>query len=151
VRQGSSAVEQRTHKPLVGGSSPPPGTPLRETVVISSARVPFRKSFTPSRTLVRSGIKIFLSRPYHLELTTVSLKGVGQLFSRTPAYYLKIGAFFAVLDQNLFGFGRHFFCTKCLKMPSDIAFLLKVRKLLLFWNRKVSENIYYCKILEFIL
>jgi hypothetical protein len=33
-----------------------------------SARVPFRKKFAPSRTLVRSGAKFFLSRPYHLKI-----------------------------------------------------------------------------------
>ncbi len=43
ARQGSSAEEQRTHKPLVGGSNPPPATKAK--LEMAPMRAPFLFSY----------------------------------------------------------------------------------------------------------
>jgi hypothetical protein len=54
-----------------------------------------------------------------------------------PLFYKKGGS--QAPSAKFFLFGRHFLALRAIEMPSDTAFLLKVRKLFLFWNRKVSE------------
>ncbi len=57
---------------------------------------------------------------------------------RETPFFVKNGVSRTLPPKNFYSEGI-FSALQAEKMPSDTAFLLKVRKLLMFWNRKVSE------------
>ena len=59
IRQGSSVVEQRTHKPLVAGSTPAPGTSLRQAYgwqATHRSSVSGAETKVPAEALAKAGI-----------------------------------------------------------------------------------------------